>query len=159
MAWQLCCHGMCKILQWCDIAQWSNTETNFHQIWITTEKNCSWNGHLKISLTINQKKATVFHGYEFRKPAFQQSWKCFNHPCADTPISLLSHHNGCNGVWNHDLIVYSMVHSGADQIKHQSSASLAFARGIHRWSVNSPHKRPVTWKMFPFDDVIMLWEY
>ena len=34
--------------------------------------------------------------------------------------------------------------------------SLAFVRGIHRRSVNSPHKRPVTRKMFPFDDVIML---
>ena len=38
---------------------------------------------------------------------------------------------------------------------HQSSASLAFVRGIHRWPVNSPHKLPVTRKMFPFDDVIM----
>ena len=27
--------------------------------------------------------------------------------------------------------------------------------GIHRWPVNSPHKGPVTRKMFPFDDVIM----
>ena len=38
--------------------------------------------------------------------------------------------------------------------KRQSSASLAFVRGIHRWPVNSPHKGPVTRKMFPFDDVI-----
>ena len=30
-------------------------------------------------------------------------------------------------------------------------------RGIHRWPVNSPHKGPVTRKMFPFDDVIMHW--
>ena len=37
-------------------------------------------------------------------------------------------------------IVYSTVHSGADQRKHQSSASLAFARGIHRWPVNSRTK-------------------
>ena len=31
--------------------------------------------------------------------------------------------------------VYSTVYSGADQRKHQSSASLAFERGIHqdRW--------------------------
>ena len=29
-------------------------------------------------------------------------------------------------------IVYSTVYSGADQRKHQSSASLAFVRGIHR---------------------------
>ena len=52
-------------------------------------------------------------------------------------------------------IVYSTVYSGADQRKHQSSASLAFAREIHRWPVNSPLKGPVTRKMFPFDDVIM----
>ena len=52
-------------------------------------------------------------------------------------------------------IVYSTVYSGIDQRKHQSSASLASVRGIHRWPVNSPHKWPVTRKMFPFDDVIM----
>ena len=52
-------------------------------------------------------------------------------------------------------IVYSAVNSGADQSKHQSSASLAFVWGIHRGSVNSPHQWPVTRKMFPFDDVIM----
>ena len=52
-------------------------------------------------------------------------------------------------------IVYSTVYSGADQRKHQSSVSLAFVQGIHRWPVNSPHKGPVTREMFPFDDVIM----
>ena len=51
--------------------------------------------------------------------------------------------------------VYSIVYSDADQRKHQSSASLAFVRGIHRGPVNSPHKWPVMRKMFPFDDVIM----
>ena len=53
-------------------------------------------------------------------------------------------------------IVYSTIYSGADQSKHQSSASLAFVWGIHRGPVNSPHKWPVTRKMFPFDDVIMI---
>ena len=52
-------------------------------------------------------------------------------------------------------IVYSTVYWGADQRKYQSSALLAFVRGIHQWLVNSPHKGPVTWKMFPFDDIIM----
>ena len=52
-------------------------------------------------------------------------------------------------------IVYSIVYSGADQSKHQSSASLAFVWGIYQGPVNSPHKWPVTRKMFPFDDVIM----
>ena len=52
-------------------------------------------------------------------------------------------------------IVYSPVYSGADQSEHQSSASLALVWGIHRGPVNSPHKWPVTRKMFPFEDVIM----
>ena len=52
-------------------------------------------------------------------------------------------------------VVYSIVYSDADQRKHQSSPSLTFVRGIHRWPVNSPHKWPVTRKKFPFDDVIM----
>ena len=52
-------------------------------------------------------------------------------------------------------VVCSTVYLGADQRKHQSSASLAFLRRIHRWPMNSPHTGPVTRKMFPFDDVIM----
>ena len=53
-------------------------------------------------------------------------------------------------------VVYSIVYSGVNQRKHQSSASLAFVREIHRGPVNFPHKWPVTRKMFPFDDVIMM---
>ena len=53
------------------------------------------------------------------------------------------------------MIVCSNDYAGADQRKHQSSASLAFMRGIRRWPVNSPHKVPVTRNTFPFDDGIM----
>ena len=56
-------------------------------------------------------------------------------------------------------IVYSTVYLDADQSKHQSSASLAFVRGIHRGPVNSPHKWPVTQKKFRLDDVIMWYIY
>ena len=52
-------------------------------------------------------------------------------------------------------VVCSIVYSGVNRRKHQSSASLAFVREIHRGPVNFPHKWPVTRKMFPFDDVIM----
>ena len=52
-------------------------------------------------------------------------------------------------------IVYSTVYSGPDQRKHQSSASLAFARGIRRWPVNSPHKWPVTQKMFHHESIMI----
>ena len=37
-------------------------------------------------------------------------------------------------------IVYSTICSGTDQRKYQSSASLAFVRGIHWWLVTFPHK-------------------
>ena len=71
--------------------------------------------------------------------------------------SLLWRHNGHSSVLNHQP--YDCLHnrySDADQSKHQSCASLAFVWGINRGPVNSPHKWPVTRKMFPFDDVIML---
>ena len=50
------------------------------------------------------------------------------------------------------MIIYPTDYSGGDQSKHQSSASLAW---IHRRTVNSLHKWPVTRKVFPFDNVIM----
>ena len=79
--------------------------------------------------------------------------------------SRASHHcNNCNDVIMGAVasqitsvsVIYSTVYSGGDQRKHQSSALLAFVRGIHRWPVNSPHKGPVTRKTFPFDDVVMI---
>ena len=66
-------------------------------------------------------------------------------------------HNGRDSVSNHQPHdFYSTVYWDANQRKHQSSAPLAFVQGIHRRPVNSPHKWPVTRKMFPFDDVIMM---
>ena len=53
-------------------------------------------------------------------------------------------------------IVYSTVNLSADLRKHQSFAPLGFMQGIHWGPVNSPHKGPLTRKMFPFDDVIMI---
>ena len=56
-------------------------------------------------------------------------------------------------------IVYSTIYLGSDQSWQQSSASPAFVRVIHRWPVNSPHERPVTRNIFPFDDVIIMNNY
>ena len=66
--------------------------------------------------------------------------------------SLQWRHNEHDVVSNHQPhdCVYSSVYSGADQSKYKISASLAFVKGIHRRPVNSPHKGPVTRKMFPF---------
>ena len=80
--------------------------------------------------------------------------------CSDNLFSSLEHYDDVRmGAIASQItsltIVYSIVYSNADQRKHQSSASLAFVRGIHRGPVNFPHKWPVTRRMFPFDDVIM----
>ena len=56
-------------------------------------------------------------------------------------------------------IFCSTVYSDTDKRKHQSSALLAFVRGIHRGPMNSPHKWPVRRKRFPFDDVILIWAF
>ena len=83
-------------------------------------------------------KTKSFHAY---------SIKTMNVTASHTPLRW--RHNGRDGVSNHqphDRLLNR--YSGADQIKHQSSASLAFVRGIHRSPVNSPHKWPVTRKSF-----------
>ena len=71
-------------------------------------------------------------------------------------VTLQWRHNGRDGVSSHQRL-YCLLSScfRYSQRKHQSSASLAFEPGIHRSTVNSPHKRPVTRKMVPFHDVIM----
>ena len=66
-------------------------------------------------------------------------------------------HNEHDGVSNHQPHDCLLSHFlGTHQRKHQSSMSLAFVRGIYQWPVNSLHKGPVTWKIIPFDDVIMI---
>ena len=70
--------------------------------------------------------------------------------------SILCRHNGCDGVSNHQPRHCLLNHLFRRRSKkQQSSASLAFMRGIHRWTMNSPHKWPVAQKMIPFNDVIM----
>ena len=71
--------------------------------------------------------------------------------------SLQWRHNECDGVSNHqphDCLLNRLFRRRSKKIS--ISASLAYVRGIHRSLVNSPHKGPVTWKMFSFDEVIML---
>ena len=75
------------------------------------------------------------------------------------PVSSLPHYNDVTMSAIASQITSltdSIVYLSANQRKHQSFALLAFVRGIHRRPVNSPHKGPVTRKMFPIDDVIML---
>ena len=72
-------------------------------------------------------------------------------------LSLQWRHNKLDGVPSHqsDDCLLNRLYRRRSK-KHSSSASLAFVRGIHRWPVNSPYKGPVTWQMFPFDNVILV---
>ena len=152
----------------------SNTERSYH-FWCKHEENlnkqsiCWWLRtpwrHL-LDLLFSLGVLSIMSYQRFKRWQCHQS-KCWLSLLTHTCISGLLMHIVINGHYNDVImstiasqitsltIVYSTVYSGADQRKHQSSASLAFVRGIHRWPVNSPHKGPVTRKMFPFDDVIM----
>ena len=108
--------------------------------------------------------ATVwFSQCHWTEPAEQ--WLIDRYPITKDTLCII------DGIYNHyyDVImgtiasqitsltfVHLTIYSDADQSKHQSSASLAFVRRIHRGPVNSPHKWPVRRKMFPLDDVIMI---
>ena len=95
-----------------------------------------------------------------RPPSFYKiylHWQYKKLAIDDITSPLQWRHNERDGVSNHwHLRCLLKCWFRLRSKKHQSSASQAFVRGIHRWPVNSPHKRPVTRKMFPFDDVIML---
>ena len=70
-------------------------------------------------------------------------------------------HNEHDGVSNHqphDCLFKRLFRRISKKTSKLRVTGLC-VRGIHRWPVNSPHKGPVTRKMFPFDDVIMYKSY
>ena len=82
----------------------------------------------------------------------RSSW--YQRPCLI--IALQWRHNERDDVSNHQ------PHDGVlNRLFRRRSKKTSQLRvtglyaGNHRWPVNSPYKRPVTWKMFLFDDVIM----
>ena len=77
-------------------------------------------------------------------------------PPHDTDISLQWHHNGHGSVSNHQPHYCLLNRLFRPRSKKTSKLRVTgLCAGIHRWSVNSPHKWPIARKMFPFDDVIM----
>ena len=96
----------------------------------------------------SQRHECVMHGFSQSESHHTPAWSRWIHYNDVIMSAMASQINGF-------FIVCSSVGSGADQRKYHSSASLAFVRGICRWPVISPHKGPITRKMFPFDVVIM----
>ena len=72
-------------------------------------------------------------------------------------ISLQWRHNGCDSASNHqphDCLLNGLLRRRSK--KTWKLCVTGLCAGIHRGPVNSPHKWPVTRKMFPFDDVTMI---
>ena len=116
-------------------------------VWMNFANATNWNSrHVFIHI---HKTALVTH---LRDPSLRRSiqFEMICHHYSDVKISAMA--SQITGV----SIAYLTVCSGPNQIKYQSSASLAFMMGVHRWPMNSPHKGPVTWKMLPLDDVILI---
>ena len=133
---------------------------------ITAVKNMRW------SYSKLRKVSFLFHYLWFTViDELKRSRSCFafcsvqiNHQRSEKqPVTFCHYNDIIMGTMVSQItslaIVYSTVYSGTDERKHQSSASRAFVGVIHQWPVNSPHKGRVTWKMLPFDVVIMWCEY
>ena len=137
-------------------------------VWIWVHISHEFTNHSITQNNNNNKGFCIFYGmycrYHHHPPIgiIGIHYSIFHETCTRLVLTL-------SGIHDNDVImsaaasqitgvsiVCSSVGSGATQIKHQSSASLAFVWGIHQWPVNSPHKGPVTQKMFPFDNVIIL---
>ena len=129
-----------------------------------SEQNCAYFGALWVMAQMHcgiwgiGSIITVPFGIGIARITYQNMWACV---IMKKMVLFLWHHNddvvirAMASQITSLTIVYLTVYSGADQRKHQSSASLAFVWGIHQWPVNVPHQGPVTRKKFPFDDVIM----
>ena len=77
---------------------------------------------------------------------------CYHCVC----ISLQWRHNGRNGISNHQSH-HCLLNRLFTRISKKTSKLrvTGLCAGNSPGTVNSPHKWPVTWKMFPFDDVII----
>ena len=109
----------------------------------------SVNVHHKMPLVQNIIIINRHNGVKFKKKPQHVGFRSKYFSYSDVKMSAMA--SQIIGV----SIVFSTVCWCTNQRKYQSSASLAFARGIHRWPVDSPHRGPVTRKMFPFDDIII----
>ena len=128
---QLCCIGLGKVALWSDIYKW-----RYNRIWNLIEISAT----LLLLFTRRVHSAIIV-------ATGPDAW-CLQHYCDVIMGAMASQITSLT-------VAYSSADLHADQRKHQSSASLAFVRGIQRWPMNSPHQWPVMRKMIPFDDVIM----
>ena len=86
-----------------------------------------------------------------------RKWDQHSHRFCGTVFPLHGHHNMSYGVSNHqphDCLLNCLYRRRSKKTSKLHVTGLCVE--IHRSPVNFPHKGPVTWKIFPFDDAIML---
>ena len=84
---------------------------------------------------------------------FARQWN----PRTAQSVTLLWHHDDHDGVSNHQPHGCLLNRLFRRRSKKTSKLRVTgLCVGNSPGPVNSPHKGPVTWKMFPFDDVIMI---
>ena len=89
--------------------------TNFSEIWIKNQQFSCQKMNLKMSPVQWRSYCSGFHLFNVNP-----------HHYIDVIMTTMA------SQITSLMVVYSIVYSGADQRKHQSSAPLAFVRGIHR---------------------------
>ena len=141
-------------VEWKWFGSWIIPNHNYQFILHHDDK--PWESFLYCKFFVRMKQ----HYYRQKPSAFQSYYRAiypkteqmnaekleiFRYRTAGNFVAFQWRHNGRDGVSNHQRpIVCSTFCSGADQRKHQSSASLAFVRGIPWGSVDSPQKGPAT---------------
>ena len=108
---------------------------------------------------VQERRNSIAYALELRLPCTNPSNCSLRNGCrAIWLIPLHWRYNDHDGVSNHQPHgCYSTVYSDADKKKSKLRVT-GLCVGNSPGPVNSPHKGPVTRKMFPFDDVIMHWK-
>ena len=128
--------------------------------WVLSAPGGSHVGPMSLAIWVDIDTAQVSQEAHHQSSHCCEDWTVRSHflqIAAPFYVALLWRHNGRDGVSTSpasrvftQLFIQAQI---AELIKAPRQWPL---RGeIHRWPVISPHKGPVTRKVFPFDDVIM----
>ena len=115
----------------CNVISWVAVGVSFPRDGKLPSLFCSWARSIWTTTVNTHTDLTGYHYDDVTWPSCSlnsQSFDCmFNNSCVPTSKKL------------------------------QSPRYWPFVRGIHRWTVNSPHKGPLSRKKLPFEDIIMIW--
>ena len=103
-------------------------------------------------------------GYHYKKISIQFLSTEIQHKIAFASSAkhhntLQWHHNECNGISNHQHLDCLLSHLFMRRSKKTSKLRVTgLCEGNSPVTSEFPAQRSVTWKMFPFDDIIMFWD-